>query len=71
MSSEIKDESKAANFLDSMFFCLFFLIFVGNWGMGLEFDFLGNRGALLWMEGESEGGRKRYLSTCGACFRIL
>ena len=39
--------------------------------MGLEFDFLGNRGALLWMVGESEGGRKRYLSTCGACFRIL
>lgn len=52
-------------------FVFFFLIFVGNWGMGLEFDFLGNRGALLWMVGESEGGRKRYLSTCGACFRIL
>lgn len=43
-SSEIKEESKAANFRDSI--CVSFCFpFVGNRRIGVGFDFLGNRGA--------------------------
>lgn len=44
MSSEIKDESKAANFRDSMYL---FVFFGGIFIFCREFDFLGNRGQLL------------------------
>lgn len=45
-SWEIKEESKAANFRDSIVFFLFFVGWESENG-GVGFDFLGNRGVLL------------------------